>query len=75
MRPADRDRLAALVPRTRRGILRQLLVRYDPEVMEAAIEDVAVKVGSGYVQSYGDKWLRYLHAVARNMASDAGGGE
>lgn len=49
-------------------VIRQLLVRHESEIVEAAIKDVAVKVGGGYVQSYGDRWIKYLHAVARNMS-------
>lgn len=52
-------------------IMHELLARYSPEVVEYAIKDVAAKVGSGFVQTYGDRWLRYLHGVLRNAAAES----
>jgi hypothetical protein len=49
-----------------------MLTRYEPAVVEAAVLDVAAKVGGRYISEYGDKWLRYLWAVARNMAAAEG---
>lgn len=46
-------------------IMRQMLTKYGPEITSAAVIDVAPKVGGGYVAG---EWLRYLYAVARNMA-------
>jgi hypothetical protein len=48
-------------------VLRQLLNKYDPEIIEYAIEDVAGKLSTGYLFK-GGGWLPYLYAVARNMA-------
>ena len=45
-----------------------LLFRYPVEIVDAAVLDVAVKVAGGYVRTEREAWLRYLHAVARNMA-------
>lgn len=49
-----------------------MIQRHSPEVVEAAIRDVAPKVGTGYISDYGDKWLKYLYAVARNISEDWG---
>ena len=51
-------------------ILRQFLNRYSPEVVEAALRDVAPKVDSGYVEPDGRAWIRYAWTVMRNMAED-----
>lgn len=52
-------------------IILSLLARYEPEIVEMAIRDVAPKVGSGYLPSYNDrKWVSYLYAVARNLAEE-----
>lgn len=51
-------------------VVRSLLQRYGPEITGDAMSDVAVKVGGGYVKDYGNHWLKYLHAVARNMSTD-----
>lgn len=57
------------------SIIRGLLQKYDVEVVEEAIRDVAVKVGTGYLKTYGHKWVGYLYAVARNLAADDAEGE
>ena len=49
-----------------------MLQRYTPEIVEAAIRDVAPKVGGGYIPDQGDKWLKYLYAVARNISEEWG---
>lgn len=51
-------------------IVRQLLSRYSPEVVERAISDVAGKVGTGYLHTSGDRWVRYLFTVAKTLASE-----
>lgn len=53
-------------------LVRQIIDRYGLEVAGSAMEDVACKIGGGYLRSYGDKWVRYLWAVARNMAAGEG---
>jgi hypothetical protein len=53
-------------------VIRQLLETYSPEIVHAAIVDIGGKVRTGYLDTYGTKWLNYLTAVARNMASEAG---
>lgn len=50
--------------------IRGLLDRYSPEIVEKAIQDVARKVGGGYLPAYGDRWLSYLYGVAKNMAQE-----
>lgn len=50
-------------------VMRQFLARYSPEVVEAAIRDVAPKVASGYLQGRG-KWVPYMWSVMRNMVAD-----
>lgn len=50
-------------------LLRQLLGRYDADIVADAIRDVAPKVGAGYISPRGSKWIAYLHAVARNLAA------
>lgn len=57
------------------GILRALYDRYGSEIVEEALTDVACKIGSGYLSAFGTKWVAYLHAVARNLASDGAGGD
>lgn len=54
-------------------LIRQLLSRYGTDVVEEAITDVAFKVGNGYISSIGERWVKYLYAVARNMAAAEGG--
>lgn len=51
-------------------LLRDLMHKYPVEVVEEAVTDVAFKVGSGFVSSIGERWIKYLYAVARNMAAD-----
>ncbi len=48
-------------------VIRQLLVKYSPEVAGTTLVDVAVKVGTGYLSGKGDGWVRYLWGVARNI--------
>lgn len=50
--------------------VRQLLARYSPQVVQFAMEDVAAKIGTGYLPSYGNRWVRYLFAVAGNVARE-----
>lgn len=57
-------------------VIRQLLNRYGHEAAGEAIIDVANKVGTGYIKTYNDrKWIAYLNAVARNLASEMEGEE
>lgn len=52
-------------------IIRQLLTRYDPDIVGDAMVDVAGKAGGGYIDTHRDhKWIAYLNAVARNMARE-----
>jgi hypothetical protein len=46
-------------------VIRNLLNRYAPEIVEDAIRDVGPKVGGGYVADRG--WLAYLFAVAKHL--------
>lgn len=48
-------------------ILRPMLNRYGPELLEATVRDVAPKVASGTVKR--NQWDRYMWAVLRNMAA------
>lgn len=50
------------------NIVRQLLDKHNPEIVEAAMMDVAGKVRSGYVSEY--RWIGYLFKVAANMAEE-----
>lgn len=52
------------------NIVRQLVKYRGVEIAQAAMEDVALKFGSGYLKSYNKLWPAYLNAVARNMAGD-----
>jgi hypothetical protein len=54
-------------------LIRQLLGRYDPTVVESALVDVAYKVGTGYLSGRGSRWIAYLYAVARNLAAEGEG--
>lgn len=56
-------------------VLRTMLLRYDRDIVDAAVIDVAQKVGSGYVSENGSGWVKYLHAVARNMSGSGEDGE
>lgn len=50
-------------------IVRQFIDKYGYEAAGDAIRDVAVKVGTGYLSETASVWLKYMHAVARNLAS------
>lgn len=50
--------------------LESLLSRYTPEIVEQAVRIVAPKVAEGYISDYGDKWLKYLNGVAKNVAAE-----
>jgi len=54
------------------ALVRQLIERYGIEIAGTALMDVGLKVATGYLPSYSKKWVAYLHAVARNMASGEG---
>ena len=49
-------------------LIRQLLEKYEPEIVEGALADVGYKVGTGYLSGRGAKWIAYLYAVCRNLA-------
>ena len=49
-------------------IIRQFVDKYGYEATEAAIRDVGLKVGTGYIDENGSAWIKYMHAVARNIA-------
>lgn len=51
-------------------IVRQLLQRHSPEIVERAIADVATKVGSGYLPASGQRWVGYLFAVAKTLSQE-----
>lgn len=48
-------------------LLRKILRKYDAEILEAAVTDVASKVSGGYVKTNGGGWIRYLWGVAKHM--------
>jgi len=50
--------------------VRQLLMRFPPEIVGDAFEDVGVKVSGGYVKD--NTWDRYLWVVCRTMAAERG---
>jgi hypothetical protein len=50
--------------------VRQLLGKYSPEVVERAMEDVAIKVGTGYLPASGNRWVRYLFTVASTLSKE-----
>lgn len=50
--------------------LRSLLAKYAPEIVEAAVQDVAGKVGSGYLPARGNRWIGYLFTVAKTLAAE-----
>lgn len=52
-------------------VVRRLILRYGPRTTEAAMADVAVKVGSGYLSEDGHGWIGYLWRVAKNMDEEA----
>lgn len=51
------------------SIMRQLLNRYEPWIVEQAVLDVSGKIASNYLSDRGDKWVRYMWAVARNLVA------
>lgn len=51
-------------------VLRQFLGRYPPEMVEAAIRDVAPKVAGGYVSDRSNKWVPYMWSVMRNLQEE-----
>lgn len=50
--------------------IRQLLGKHAPEIVELAIQDVAGKVGSGYLPTRGHRWIGYLFTVAGSLARE-----
>ena len=52
-------------------VIRKMLVRHSPEMVEEALGQVAVKVGGGYLKSTGDDWVRYTWGILNNMAREA----
>jgi hypothetical protein len=52
------------------AMVRQLINRHGIEVADRAMGDVALKLGSGYLSRNSQRWVGYLHTVARNMVSD-----
>lgn len=50
-------------------VMRSLVSRYEPDVVERSLRNVAHKVGTGYVRATGEAWVPYLYAVAKNMAN------
>lgn len=53
------------------SVYRGLIGKYDLEIVEEAVVDVAVKVGTGYLKPQGSKWVGYMYAVARNIAAES----
>lgn len=53
-------------------IVLRLLSKYSARIVERAMADVAGKVGSGYLRTYGsgDRWVPYLFKVAQTMARE-----
>ena len=49
-------------------IVRRMLVRYCPMLIEEAFRDVAVKVSGGYLKK--SNWVPYTWGVLRNLAKD-----
>lgn len=51
-------------------VIRPLLDRYEPEVVERAVRSVAYRIASGRLDTYGNGWIAYLNSVARRMAEE-----
>jgi hypothetical protein len=51
-------------------VIRQMMQRFPLEVVENAMQDVALKIKGGYLKSYNGKWVAYMHRVAQNMMGD-----
>ena len=51
-------------------VVRSMLVRYSPEIVESAFVTVAPKAGGGYFDREG-AWLKYTWATMRNMDKGA----
>jgi len=49
-------------------VIRPLLDRYDPHIVEQAVRAVAYRIRQGRLDTYGNGWIAYLNGVARNMA-------
>ncbi|HKE93909.1 MAG TPA: HNH endonuclease [Povalibacter sp.] len=49
-------------------VLRPLLLRYTPDVVADAVLDVADKISTGYLGSYGERWVRYLNGAVKHLA-------
>lgn len=54
-------------------VLRSMLAKYQPEIVESALADVAIKEAGGYFQKDG-AWFKYAWAVMRNMEKEADDG-
>jgi hypothetical protein len=50
--------------------LMKMLSQYAPEEVEAAIMNVAIKVGGGYIPRGGTGWIKYTWAILRNRARE-----
>lgn len=51
-------------------VVRRMLVRHSPELIEETFRVVAEKVGGGYLGKYNNEWLRYAWGVLRNMKQE-----
>jgi HNH endonuclease len=52
-------------------VIRPLLDRYEPVIVERALRAVGFRIADGRVNTQWQAWVAYLNAVARNMAQDA----
>ena len=51
-------------------VIRKMLVRYSPELVEDALSNVAVKVAGGYISKSSQDWLPYTWGVLKKLAKD-----
>ncbi len=50
--------------------VRELILKFSPEIAEEALISVGFKMAGGYIRSYGTGWVGYLFATARNLKEE-----
>lgn len=51
--------------------IRKMLARHDPERIEQAIKNVALKMAGGYLNPHSNDWLPYIWGTLKNMADES----
>jgi hypothetical protein len=54
------------------SVIRQMLAKYSPHLVEQALIIVAPKATGGYVTRHNASWLKYTYGVLKNMVEETG---